>query len=118
MKRLCCFATVMCLSVAMAQAPDNTKVNKRDDVKEAVTAGTQSNSKVDLDITRKIRRQVTDNKTMSTYAQNIKIISRDGAVTLRGPVKTQDEKQAIEAIAKTVAGDQKVDNQLEIAPPK
>ena len=102
----------------MAQAPDNTKVNKRDDMKDAVTSGTQSNTKADLALTRNIRREITKNKAMSTYAKNIKIISRDGAVTLRGPVKTQDEKQSIESIAKKVAGDSKVDSQLEIAPAK
>jgi hyperosmotically inducible periplasmic protein len=109
---------VLTMATAMAQAPDNSKVNKRDDVKDAVTAGTQSNSKADLDLTRNIRREVTQNKTMSTYARNIKIISRDGAVTLRGPVKSDDEKLAIETIAKKIAGDSKVDSQLEIAPSK
>ena len=55
---------------------------------------------------------------MSTYAKNIKIISRDGAVTLRGPVKSTEEKQRIDSIAKKAAGDMKVDNQLEITPDK
>ena len=111
-------AAILTVSGAMAQPPDNTKVNKRDDGKGAVTAETQSNAKEDLALTRSIRREVTQNKSLSTYARNIKIISRDGAVTLRGPVKTQEEKDALEAIAKKVAGDSKVDNQLEIAPAK
>jgi osmotically-inducible protein OsmY len=102
----------------MAQPPDNTKVNKRDDVKDAVTPGTQSNAKGDLELTRNIRREITKNKEMSTYAKNIKIISRDGAVTLQGPVKSEEEKQGIETIAKKAAGDSKVDNQLELAPAK
>lgn len=106
------------LVIAMAQPPDNSKVNKRDDSKDAVTAGTQSNAKPDLELTRKIRRGVTQSKDMSSYAKNIKIISRDGSVTLRGPVKSQEEKDSIGAIAKKMAGDAKVDNQLEIAPPK
>jgi osmotically-inducible protein OsmY len=102
----------------MAQPPDNTKVNRRDDVKGAITAGTQSNAKIDLELTRKIRRELTQNREMSSYAKNIKIISRDGTVTLRGPVKSQDERQRIDSIAKKIAGDSKVDNQLEIAPAK
>ena len=97
MKRIFYLATILTIATALAQEPDNTKVNKRDDVKGAVTAGTQSNSKADLDI---------------------KVISRDGAVTLRGPVKSNEEKLAIKMIAKGVAGDFKVDSQLEIAPRK
>lgn len=109
---------LFCLGVAMAQEPDNTKVNKRDDTKQAVTAETQSNAKPDLDPTRGIRREITQSKEMSTYAKNIKIISRDGSVTLRGPVKSEDEKQRIDAIARKLAGDAKVANKLEIAPEK
>jgi osmotically-inducible protein OsmY len=111
-------APVFCLAVAMAQPPDNSKVNKRDAEKGAVTAETQSNKKADLDLTRNIRRDITNDKEMSSYAKNIKIISRDGAVTLRGPVKSTEEKQRIDSIAKKAAGDMKVDNQLEITPDK
>ena len=111
------FATLS-LATAMAQAPDNTKVNKRDDHKNAVTADKQSNSKEDLNLTKKIRSELNLNKDFSTYARNIKIISKDGMVTLRGPVKTSEEKSSIEAIAKRVAGDAKVENLLEVAPPK
>lgn len=108
-------APILCLAIATAQPPDNSRVNKRDAAKDAVTSETQSNAKGDLELTRNIRRNITQNKEMSTYAKNIKIISRDGAVTLRGPVKSQDEKQRIDLIAKKMAGDSKVDNQLEIA---
>lgn len=111
-------APVLCLAVAMAQPPDNSKVNKRDAEKGAVTSETQSNKKADLDLTRNIRRGITGDKEMSTYAKNIKIVSRDGAVTLRGPVKSTEEKQRIDSIAKKVAGAAKVDNQLEITPNK
>lgn len=111
-------APLLCLATAMAQPPDNTKVNKRDDVKNAVTAVTQSNTKSDLELTRNIRREVTQDKAMSTYAKNIKIISRDGGVTLRGPVKTADEKDRIGVIAKKLAGASSVDNKLEVASAK
>jgi hyperosmotically inducible protein len=109
---------VLAIASALAQAPDNTKVNKRDDVKHPVTADHQSNEKADLEVVRKIRREITSDKSMSTYARNVKIITRDGVTTLRGPVKSEQEKQAIDAIAKRAAGDGKVDNQLEIAPAK
>lgn len=118
MKWILYTAPVFCLAAAMAQPPDNTKVNKRDAAKDAVTSETQSNKKADLDLIRNIRRDITNDKEMSTYAKNIKIISRDGAVTLRGPVKSSSEKQRIDAIAKKAAGDAKVDNQLEITPDK
>jgi hyperosmotically inducible protein len=118
MTRFIHIAAVLTMATAMAQAPDNSKVNKRDDVKDAVTAGTQSNSKADLALTRNIRQGVAKNKTMSTYARNIKIISRDGAVTLRGPVKSVDEKVLIGGIADKVAGAGKVENLLEIATAK
>lgn len=47
-------------------------------------------------------------------AKNVKIITADGKVTLHGPVNSAEEKMKIEKLAKTVAGDAKVDNQLEI----
>lgn len=109
-------APLFCLTVALAQPPDNTKINKRDATKTAVTPDTQSNTKADLALTRDVRREITSDKEMSTYAKNIKIISRDGSVTLRGPVKTEAEKMRIGAIAKKIAGDSKVDNQLEVTP--
>jgi hyperosmotically inducible periplasmic protein len=109
---------VLAIASALAQAPDNTKINKRDDVKNPVTADQQSNNKADLELVRKIRQEITQEKTLSTYARNVKIITRDGMAVLRGPVKSEDEKMAIEAIAKRVAGDSKVESHLEIAPPK
>lgn len=109
---------LLAITSALAQAPDNTKVNKRDDVKNPVTADQQSNNKADLDLVRNIRREITKEKNLSTYAKNVKIITRDGMTTLRGPVKSDEEKQAIEAIAKRIAGDGKVESHLEIAPPK
>lgn len=118
MKRIFYVASILTMATAMAQEPDNTKVNKRDDNKQAVTPATQSNSKPDLELTRNIRREITKDKSMSTYARNVKIITRDGTVTLRGPVKSDAEKQAIEMIAKKLAGDSKVDSQIEISASK
>jgi hyperosmotically inducible protein len=69
-------------------------------------------------ITQKIRKAVHDDTSLSTYAHNIKIITQDGKVTLRGPVRSEDEKNNLQAKAVTVAGQENVSNQLEIAPSK
>jgi hyperosmotically inducible periplasmic protein len=104
---------------AGAQTPaDNTKVNKRDRAAEAVTADQQKENTNDREITQKIRRALVDDKTLSTYAHNVKVVSQDGQVTLKGPVRTEDEKKAVEAKATEVAGAGRVTNQLSIAPAK
>jgi hyperosmotically inducible protein len=72
----------------------------------------------DRAITQKIRKAIHEDQSLSTYAHNIKIISQDGKVTLRGPVRSEDEKNNIQAKAVTVAGEENVTNQLEIAPSK
>lgn len=94
--------------------PTNTAVNKRDRNMTAKTPFDQNETKTDIDITAKIRKEVVDTK-MSVDAQNVKIITQDGRVTLRGPVATEQEKQRIDEIAKSVAGPDKVDNQLEVS---
>ena len=106
-------------SVAMAQnptpvPPDNSAVNVRDRDPAAVTAGQQSNAKSDVELTRKIRRAVVKDGSLSMLAHNVKIISANGSVTLRGPVKTEEEKTAIASKAQAIAGADKVDNQLEV----
>jgi osmotically-inducible protein OsmY len=110
---------------AGAQAPadkqtpaDNTKVNERDRAPDAVTADQQKENSRDRDITQKIRRALVDDKTLSTYAHNVKVVAQDGRVTLKGPVRTEDEKKAVEAKATEVAGAGRVTNQLTIAPEK
>jgi hyperosmotically inducible protein len=99
-------------------APDNTKTNQGDASKNPKTADQQKMNPADRETTRKIRSALTDDKSLSTYAHNIKIISTDGMVTLKGPVRSEDEKSAIEAKAKEIAGDSNVRNKLTIAPPK
>jgi hyperosmotically inducible protein len=104
---------------AGAQTPaDNTKVNKRDRAKGAATADQQKENSTDREIARKIRRSLMDDKALSTYAHNVKIIAQDGQVTLKGPVRTEDEKKAVEAKATEVAGAGHVTNQISIAPAK
>ena len=85
-------------------APDNTAVNKRDRHTGQQTADQQTNNKADLETTRQIRKAIVADKSLSTYAHNIKIITVDGKVTLKGPVKTAEEKAAIQKIATDVAG--------------
>jgi osmotically-inducible protein OsmY len=101
-----------------AQAPDNTKVNTRDRAEGAVTADQQKENVTDRDLTQKIRRSLTRDRALSTYAHNVKIVSQGGQVTLKGPVRSEQEKQAVEAKAVEVAGAGKVVNELSVAPAK
>lgn len=104
---------------AFAQtAPDNTKVNKRDRAEGAVTADQQKHNPTDVELARKIRAALTDDDTLSTYAQNVKVIVRDGKVTLKGPVRTAAEKTSVAAKAIEVAGKDHVVNNLSVAPDK
>src|SRR5215472_7977582 len=98
-------------------APDNTKTNQRDKEGTAPTAD-QRMTPEDREITKKIRLAVHNDKSLSSYAHNVKIITQGGKVTLRGPVRSEEEKTNIEAKATAVAGEGNVDNQLEIAPQK
>jgi hyperosmotically inducible periplasmic protein len=93
----------------------NTGVNERDKSNATKTPIDQNENQKDIDVTANIRKRVVDTK-MSVNAQNVKIITQDGKVTLRGPVKSDDEKNQIEQIANDVAGVGNVDSQLEIQP--
>ena len=102
-----------------AQTPaDNTKVNTRDKAKTAVTADQQKDNPGDRDLTQKIRQSIMQDKSLSTYAHNVKIIAIAGEVTLKGPVRSDDEKKTVEAKAVEIAGKDKVKNLLSIAPAK
>jgi osmotically-inducible protein OsmY len=104
---------------AGAQVPaDNTKVNKQDRAKDAATADQQKENSSDRDITQKIRQSLMDDKTLSTYAHNVKVIAQDGQVTLKGPVRTEEEKKIVEAKALEVAGTGHVVNEMSVAPAK
>ena len=97
-------------------APDNTRVNKQDRQPGAVTADQQKENRSDRELTSEIRRAITKDKEMSTYAKNVKIVTQNGKVTLKGPVRSEDEKKAIEAKAAEVAGESNVDTQIRVAP--
>jgi hyperosmotically inducible periplasmic protein len=95
-------------------APDNTKVNQRDR-SDTGTAEQQSNSPSDLELTRQIRKALVHDKSLSTYGHNVKIITQQGSVTLKGPVKSDAEKQEIESKATEVAGSaDKIHSELEV----
>ncbi len=106
---------------AFAQAPvenaaaDNSAQNQRDRDHQNLTPIDQSNKPADLEKTRNIRRALVKDDQLSTEAKNIKIITVDGAVTLRGPVKTDQEKAAIMAKAAQVAGDTNIHGELQVA---
>jgi osmotically-inducible protein OsmY len=99
-------------------AADNTGVNKRDRDSTNPTADQQKNDKSDLDLTAEIRRAIVKDKSLSTNAHNVKIIVKDGDVTLRGPVASREEKVTIEKKATEVVGHGKgkVTNELAVAP--
>jgi hyperosmotically inducible protein len=97
-------------STSTATAPDNTARNRA----HATTADQQKENTSDREIARKIRRAVVADSSLSTYAHNVKIIAMDGGVTLKGPVKSNEEKQSIAAKAAEVVGKDKVTDQLTV----
>ena len=99
-------------------APDNSKTNQGDADKGAMTAQQQKMNPADRDTSKQIRSALIKDKSLSTYAHNIKIITRDGKVTLKGPVRSEDEKNEITAKAASIAGADNVNDELTIAPPK
>jgi hyperosmotically inducible protein len=101
---------------AQSPQPDNTKVNERDRAKTEATADQQKENRSDREVTRDIRRSLAQDKTLSSYAHNVKIISQNGMVTLKGPVRSEEEKNAIEAKAAEIAGKDKVTSKLEVKP--
>src|SRR5437773_6086934 len=121
MKRtLLALACLSALSVAAVAAgdektnSDNTTTNERDRSGEAKTSGDESNSSADLKITQAIRQALMRDRGLSMTAKNIKVIAANGHVTLRGPVKTAQEKAKIDQIAKSAAGGAHIDDQLDV----
>jgi hyperosmotically inducible periplasmic protein len=94
--------------------PDNTRNNKGDANKGAMTADQQKETAADRELAKKIRKSIASDSSLSTYAHNIKVIVRDGAVTLKGPVNTEAEKTAIEQKASDIAGAGKVTNEITV----
>lgn len=107
--------TVMGLSLALAsapaqQAPDNSGQNKG----QSTTADNQSTAKSDRETTAKIRKAIIADKDLSTYAHNVKIVTANGQVTLKGPVKSDDEKQKVVADAATIVTAGQITNQITV----
>jgi hypothetical protein len=98
--------------------PDNTKTNQGDANRGAMTAEQQKMNPADRETTKQIRGALMKDKSLSTYAHNIKVITRDGKVTLKGPVRSDDEKNEIAAKAASIAGADNVTNEITVAPPK
>jgi len=103
--------------LAADSALENTERNVRDQDNATLTPEDQKETESDIKITAAIRQAVVKNKSLSVNAQNVKIIARNGVVTLRGPVESKKESKKIKKIAKHTPGVLKVDNQLEIKAP-
>jgi len=101
-----------------APAPDNTKVNERDRTKTEPTADRAKDNANDREIMQKIRKAIVDDKSLSTYAHNVKIVSQHGKVTLKGPVRSDEEKKIVEQKATEIAGAGNVTNQVTVKPEK
>jgi hyperosmotically inducible periplasmic protein len=100
-----------------AVKPDNTEINKRDRNTGEATADQQKMNASDQDLTQKIRQSIMSDKSLSTNAHNIKIISQNGTVTLNGPVKSDEEKKNVMAKAVAVAGSaDKVTDEVSVTP--
>ena len=110
------FSMVIPYSVAFAQAPDNSKANQQDRDKGSSTAEQQGENQADRDLARKIRKSIVGDKSLSTYAHNIKVIARGGTVILKGPVRSEEEKASIEAKAVEVVGAANVKNEITVKP--
>src|SRR5205823_12577950 len=86
-------------------APDNTKVNQRDRTDNSTTADQQKENRSDRELARQIRRAIVKDKSLSTYAHNVKVVVQNGTGTLKGPVRSEEDKKAIEGKAAEVAGE-------------
>jgi len=112
----CAMLLVAAIGFAQQTPPDNTRVNARDRAHSQPTADQQQNGRTDVSITRDIRRALVGDKTLSTYAHNVKVITQHGQVTLKGPVRTADEKKLVEDKAAGIAGAGHVTSELSVAP--
>jgi hyperosmotically inducible protein len=99
-----------------ATEPDNTKVNQRDRQKDSPTADQQKEQASDRKLAQEVRRAIVADKSLSTYAHNVKVIVQNGTVTLKGPVRSEDESHAVESKAVDIAGTGNVKNELSVKP--
>ena len=111
---LVAFSFASAAQETQSSQPDNTRVNKRDRAKDEPTADQQKENKSDRTLTKEVRKAIVSDKSLSTYAHNVKIVTEHGNVTLKGPVRSEDEKKTIEAKATEIAGSGKVTNELSV----
>ncbi len=102
------------IRAAQNRAPDNSATNKQDRDSSRPTADQANNNMSDRDMMRRIRRDIVRDKSLSTYGHNVKVIANNGKVTLRGPVRSEEEKRAIEEHARKYAGDANVTNEVTV----
>jgi osmotically-inducible protein OsmY len=95
---------------------DNTKMNQRDRNSNEATADQQKANRSDRDITQQIRKSIAGDKSLSTNGHNVKVITQNGMVTLKGPVRSEEEKKAVEDKAAEVAGADKVTSEIDVQP--
>jgi osmotically-inducible protein OsmY len=116
------FAAASLLSGATAlvnaQEPDNTKVNQRDRQAGAPTADKAKDNKSDRELMQQVRKSIVDDKSLSTYAHNVKVIGKHGKITLKGPVRSEEEKSSVVAKATEIAGAGNVVDQITVKPDK
>jgi osmotically-inducible protein OsmY len=91
---------------------DNTRMNKADQKNTQPTAQNQSNEKADRELAAAVRKAIVRDKSLSTNAHNVKVVAKDGTVTLRGPVRSDDEKTKVSQLTRQVEGVSNVDDQL------
>ena len=101
---------------AQSAKPDNTVVNQQDRQKGAVTADQQKETTTDRTLAQNIRKALINDKSLSTYAHNVKVVAEHGAVTLKGPVRSEEEKHSVEAKAAEIAGKDNVKSEITVAP--
>jgi hyperosmotically inducible periplasmic protein len=113
---LACLATfsVTAITADDKSKSDNTAINERDRSGDTKTSGDQSNSPADLKITQAIRRALMNDRELSMTAKNIKVITTNGQVTLRGPVNSAQEKAKISQVARSAAGGSQIIDQLDV----
>ncbi len=110
-------STTMSASADRSSVPaDNTKSNKLDPSNSTATADMQKDNQSDRDLTQRIRKSLMEDKSLSTYAHNIKIVAVNGNVTLNGVVRSEQEKNVAESKAVEVAGQGRVVNDLKVSP--
>ena len=103
-------------SAAGTSNADNTGVNKRDRNSTEPTADQQKENKSDRELAREVRRALVKDKSISTYAHNVKVVAQGGTVTLKGPVHSEQEKQAVESkAAQAAGGSDRVKSEIEIS---